>query len=132
MAASRVDYDDILKHIGQFGTWQKRIHFWLWLVSAASGLCVVVYSFTAYSMDHRCKNPYCDVDDISTYFPNASFIQASIVQDQSCAYFGFQNEGLIHPTIEDANGVANQDSCDKYLAALEDQTVDKKVVICQP
>ena len=52
---SKVDYDDILSYIGQFGPWQIRIHFLLWLASAASGLCVVVYSFTAFKMDYRCR-----------------------------------------------------------------------------
>ena len=57
----KVDYDQILDHIGQFGTWQKRVHFLLWLVSAAGGLAVVVFSFTAYNLSYSCKNPYCDL-----------------------------------------------------------------------
>ena len=56
----KVDYDQILNHIGQFGPWQKKIHFLLWLVSAAGGLAVVVFSFTAYNLGYRCRNPYCD------------------------------------------------------------------------
>ena len=56
----KVNYDQILNHIGQFGPWQKRIHFLLWLVSAAGGLAVVVFSFTAYNLGYRCRNPYCD------------------------------------------------------------------------
>ena len=56
----KVDYDQILNHIGQFGPWQKRIHFLLWLVSAAGGLAVVVFSFTAYNLGYSCKIPYCE------------------------------------------------------------------------
>ena len=51
----KVDYDEILSHIGQFGPWQRRIHFLLWLASAASGLVVVVFSFTAFKADYRCR-----------------------------------------------------------------------------
>ena len=60
MEKSKLDYDQILAHIGQFGPWQKRIHFLLWFISAASGLAVVVFSFTAYNAGYRCNNPYCD------------------------------------------------------------------------
>ena len=41
-----LDYDEVLEYIGQFGTFQKKIFFWLWLVSAAGGLAVVVFAFT--------------------------------------------------------------------------------------
>ena len=58
-----VDYDDILSHIGQFGPWQQRIHLLLWLTSAAGGLAVVVFSFTAFNLSYRCANPYCDGSD---------------------------------------------------------------------
>jgi hypothetical protein len=56
----KVDYDEILQHIGQFGPWQRRIHLLMWLTSAAGGLAVVVYTFTAFSADYRCRNPYCE------------------------------------------------------------------------
>ncbi len=52
MAAAKrkvmVDYDEVLKHIGQFGRWQKRIHFLMWITSAIGGLAVVVFVFTAF------------------------------------------------------------------------------------
>ena len=63
MKKGQVDYDKVLAQIGQFGPWQKRIHFLLWFISAASGLAVVVFSFTAYNAGYRCKNPYCDGTD---------------------------------------------------------------------
>ena len=44
--SSHIDYDVILDHIGQFGTFQKRITFFLSFVSAAGGLAVVVFVFT--------------------------------------------------------------------------------------
>ena len=60
-----VNYDTILDHIGQFGPWQQRIHFLLWLTSAAGGLAVVVYSFTAFKTPYICKPPRCESDEIT-------------------------------------------------------------------
>ena len=45
-AHGKIDYDEVLKHTGQFGKFQIRIHFLLWLVSALGGLAVVVFAFT--------------------------------------------------------------------------------------
>ncbi len=55
-----VDFDLVLKHIGQCGTWQWRNFFWLWLTSGAGGLAVVVWAFTAYAMNNRCPIPVCE------------------------------------------------------------------------
>ena len=41
-----LNYDEVLEYIGQFGTFQRKIFFLLWLVSAAGGLAVVVFAFT--------------------------------------------------------------------------------------
>ena len=40
-----LNYDEVLEYIGQFGTFQRKIFFLLWLVSAAGGLAVVVFAF---------------------------------------------------------------------------------------
>ena len=57
---NHVDYDLVLKYIGQCGRWQWKIFFWLWLTSAAGGLAVVVWAFTAYNMKNRCAVPQCE------------------------------------------------------------------------
>ena len=94
--AGKVTYDDILKHIGQFGKWQKRIHFWLWLASAASGLVVVVYSFTAFSMDYRCRNPYCEDINGKQFIQNKSLIE--LRPKEACQYFQ-TDFGLAPPSV---------------------------------
>ena len=43
---TNVNYDKILDHIGQFGSFQRKIFFWLSFVSAAAGLAVVTFAFT--------------------------------------------------------------------------------------
>ena len=76
---SALDYDEVLRHIGQFGPWQRKIHFLLWLTSAAGGLAVVVFTFTAFNMGHRCQNPYCDG-------PNGPVVTDTSKIEQSCEY----------------------------------------------
>ena len=44
--SSELNYDEVLEYIGQFGPFQKRIFFLLWLVSAAGGIAVMVFAFT--------------------------------------------------------------------------------------
>ena len=48
-----VDYDEILSNVGHFGTFQKIILFLLSFCSAAGGLVVVVFPFTAYQQEYR-------------------------------------------------------------------------------
>ena len=47
------DYDQILSRIGDFGKFQKLILVLLSCLSAAGGLVVVVFPFTAYQINYR-------------------------------------------------------------------------------
>jgi len=42
------DFDAILREIGPFGIWQKKIFGWMCLASMAAGMGVVVYVFTGF------------------------------------------------------------------------------------
>ena len=42
----RIDYDEVLKHVGQMGKFQTRVFLLLCLVSALSGLAVFAFGFT--------------------------------------------------------------------------------------
>lgn len=48
-----LNYDEVMEYIGQFGSFQRRIFLWLSLVSAAAGLAVVVFAFTAFTPKYR-------------------------------------------------------------------------------
>jgi len=62
-----LDYDEVLEYIGQFGTYQRKILFWLWLSAAASGLAVMVFSFTALQPGYRCRVTPCDPVNSTEY-----------------------------------------------------------------
>ena len=47
------DYEEILHEVGDFGKFQKIILLLLSCLSAAGGLVVVVFPFTAYQPDYR-------------------------------------------------------------------------------
>ena len=72
-----LDYDEVLEYVGQFGPFQvepcnvtpipsyrpvqRRVFLWLWLVSAAGGLAVVVFAFTGLEPRYRCRVSSCEV-----------------------------------------------------------------------
>jgi len=62
--SKNLDYDrDILEKIDGFGKWQKILFALLWLPSGFSAMAVFMYSFIAYTPEHRCRIPECDLDD---------------------------------------------------------------------
>eukprot|EP00090_Calanus_glacialis_P039501 TRINITY_DN68771_c0_g1_i1.p1 TRINITY_DN68771_c0_g1~~TRINITY_DN68771_c0_g1_i1.p1 ORF type:complete len:611 (-),score=103.55 TRINITY_DN68771_c0_g1_i1:27-1859(-) len=65
--SSELNYDEVLEYIGQFGPFQKRIFFLLWLVSAAGGIAVMVFAFTGLEPNYRCRVPECEGSNASYY-----------------------------------------------------------------
>eukprot|EP00092_Neocalanus_flemingeri_P041716 GFUD01045437.1.p1 GENE.GFUD01045437.1~~GFUD01045437.1.p1 ORF type:complete len:591 (+),score=155.94 GFUD01045437.1:56-1828(+) len=70
-----LDYDEVLDYIGQFGTFQRKIFFLLWLVSAAGGLAVVVFAFTGLEPKYRCRVSPCDTVT-SEYYGQTGLVPA--------------------------------------------------------
>jgi len=62
-----LEYDEVLDHIGQFGRAQWNIFLLLSLVSATSGLAVVVFAFTGLTPNYRCRVPGCESVNASYY-----------------------------------------------------------------
>lgn len=69
----------------------------LWLTSAAGGLAVVVWAFTAYNMPHRCINPYCETAD-SPYFQDVNtstlptYAKIAIENLGKCSYYSHRDQ----------------------------------------
>ena len=59
-----MDYDEVLKEIGQFGPWQKKLMVILWAPILVVGLAFMTYSFALGTpADYRCFVPGCDQPD---------------------------------------------------------------------
>lgn len=77
-SSKEVDYDLVLSYVGQFGWFQKKILFFLSLVSSAGGLAVVVFAFTGFEPSYRCRVPECESGPtISYYADNKNFVLPS-------------------------------------------------------
>ena len=104
MRGGLLNYDEILKHLGQFGKFQIRVHFLLWLVSAASGLAVVVWAFTGFNMKYRCSIPQCDVAENGLSYYEASSSPLSLP--------GYVEKGIPNITMKE------QQRCNYYKVSL--------------
>ena len=134
MRGGLLNYDEILKHIGQFGIYQIRIHFLLWLVSAASGLAVVVWAFTGFNMKYRCPIPHCEKWNDTTYYDlstNTSLPAYAIKgipnetqkEQRHCNYYAVDESHF-----EGSN--SGQDLCGQYLGFLDDANINKTEKQC--
>ena len=64
----KIDFDGVLKCIGQFGRYQAMIHFLLWMPVMLAGVAVFAYAFTGFVPAYRCRIPYCDTQPNSTFY----------------------------------------------------------------
>ncbi|KAI8481835.1 hypothetical protein Bbelb_404400 [Branchiostoma belcheri] len=52
-----VHYDEILKHVGEFGTYQRRMCFFAFLPSLSVSMHMLAMAFLAATPEHRCRAP---------------------------------------------------------------------------
>ena len=52
-----VSFDDILREVGEFGRYQKKIYFLLFLPTIFSAMHKLAWVFLGAKADHRCKLP---------------------------------------------------------------------------
>ncbi len=108
-----LDYDLVLKHIGQCRAWQWRNFFLLWLTSGAGGLAVVVWAFTAFNMPARCPVSLCDTQGAESPWMSGAHVGANKELDGTCTY-------LAPGSLE-----SKPNSCDAYTRAVNDTTLKK-------
>jgi hypothetical protein len=64
----KLDYDkDVLTKVNGFGRQQIFLFVLMWIPSAMSAMAVFMYSFIAFSPEHRCKIPACESSGSNNY-----------------------------------------------------------------
>ncbi|XP_069192617.1 organic cation transporter protein isoform X2 [Procambarus clarkii] len=87
-----MNIDDILKEIGDFGPYQRRIYFLLCLPIIFVGAGNLAYVFIAATPQYRCLVPKCDCNSTSPVY----------------------NETFVNFTIPYINASASYDECHRY------------------
>ena len=64
----KIDFDEVLKHIGPLGIYQYIQLFLLFLVTLSAGICVTVFVFTGFVPNYRCVVPQCESLNNATYY----------------------------------------------------------------
>lgn len=92
-----MDYESIIKEIGQFGRWQKIVYFNACIIALVEAFMTFGFSFVGYTPKFRCRVPSCDLPDSNNY--NSDFLNFSIPLDEDgdldqCRRFKIGNESL--------------------------------------
>jgi len=132
MRGGLLNYDEILKHLGQFGKFQIRVHFLLWLVSAASGLAVVVWAFTGFNMKYRCSIPQCDVAEngLSYYEASSSPLSLPDYAEKGIPNITMKEQQRCNYYKVSLNG-KEPASCDEYMNFLDNSAANITEESCQ-
>ena len=63
-----INCDTVLDYVGVFGWFQKKILFCLSFAAAAGGVAVVVFAFTGFEPNYRCRVKACESLESSSYY----------------------------------------------------------------
>ena len=58
----------------------------MWLVSALSGINVVVFSFAGYTPNYRCRIPYCENIEDSYYSYSNGSVPEFVAKGKICTF----------------------------------------------
>ncbi|XP_052089051.1 organic cation transporter protein-like [Mytilus californianus] len=92
-------FDDILKHIGEFGYYQKRLYLLLCLPAISTGCYMMMLVFVMHAPDHRCQIPGLNNDTYQVQNnEHASIINKTIPPSHDeihrydrCHYYQYRN-----------------------------------------
>ncbi|XP_059171458.1 organic cation transporter protein-like isoform X2 [Physella acuta] len=81
-------FDDVIKHVGEFGLYQKRVYFLLCLVTISHGMAMVVLVYLMYTPRHRCAIPGYPNDTYHVTSPEHEQARNQwIPPDDSCSVY---------------------------------------------
>jgi len=135
------NYEEVLKVLGRFGTWQILLFALLAFVCLLDGLYENLYAFTAFTPKYRCSIPFCEHPLNATYYGEKKtqekrnfpiYVQRGISADllesgESCEYLGIS--GM--PIGMDQEAILNKESCDFYLSETGRNSSDLLQMQCQ-
>ena len=81
--SKKVTFDDILQKIGQFGPYQRRIYFLLFLPTIFCAMHKLGWTFIGAKVNHRCRLPIENLN--ATY--NDFDIRENMFRNQTCYYY---------------------------------------------
>ncbi|XP_067675071.1 organic cation transporter protein-like [Haliotis asinina] len=105
-------FDDVLRHVGEFGAYQKRIYFLLCLPAITHGARMMVSAFLQYVQKHRCELPGYDND---TYAVQSEYHQELI---NSTIPYSFQDGHLVYDKCHvyaNATGTVSLEKCNRWV-----------------
>ena len=81
--SKKVTYDDILQKIGQFGPYQRRIYFLLFLPTIFCAMHKLGWTFIGAKVDHRCRLP---TEDLNATYDDFD-ISGNMFRNETCHYY---------------------------------------------
>eukprot|EP00090_Calanus_glacialis_P003552 TRINITY_DN1261_c0_g1_i5.p1 TRINITY_DN1261_c0_g1~~TRINITY_DN1261_c0_g1_i5.p1 ORF type:complete len:603 (-),score=150.76 TRINITY_DN1261_c0_g1_i5:95-1903(-) len=135
-----LNYDEVLEYIGQFGTFQRKIFFLLWLVSAAGGLAVVVFAFTGLEPKYRCRVSPCEAGSSTEYYATPVCDEADGECDQVKKLPTWYRNNTIGindrckvPVVTESGGVCEEGGAvftddDGAMCGVEDLVFDRSIM----
>ena len=81
--SKKVTFDDVLQKIGQFGPYQQRIYFLLFLPTIFCAMHKLGWTFIGAKVDHRCRLP---MEDSNATYDDFD-IGGNMFRNQTCYYY---------------------------------------------
>ena len=81
--SKKVTYDDILQKIGQFGPYQRRIYFLLFLPTIFCAMHKLGWTFIGAKVDHRCRLP---TENLNATYDDFD-ISGNMFRNKTCHYY---------------------------------------------
>ncbi|XP_038079046.1 organic cation transporter protein-like [Patiria miniata] len=116
-------FDNILNHVGAFGTYQRRIYFVMTLVAIPSALHTFSPVFLSAKTDH-----WCTVPELAPYRGNCTALYPSGTPDQCSAFL----KNISIPREVDDSGKVSYAQCRRFNLTGLDVVGNSSLLLAQP